>query len=262
MKYSHHFLVRVQYLGFRYSGWQQQPNFKTVEGMLVKTLKFILESPFKIVGAGRTDAKVSSLEGAFELFTTDVDLEPLTDFKALFNKNTPPDIRIISIEKVSETFNIIKDAREKTYGYLFSYGEKNHPFAAPTMANFTEDLDIKAMQKGAALFEGTHDFKNFTVRNKSESKNTLRTVKYCKLEENIEYTASFYPDTSYLLEVKGKGFLRYQIRLIMGALYLVGKGELTPEYLEMSLSGHPDYPVSFVAPGSGLFLKELRFNIP
>jgi len=61
----YYYLIHVQFLGFRYSGWQKQPNQKTVEGMLVKTLKFVLpNAKFKILGAGRTDARFSALNTA------------------------------------------------------------------------------------------------------------------------------------------------------------------------------------------------------
>src|SRR5690606_35282699 len=164
-KERYYYLIRLQYLGYRYSGWQKQPGHKTVEGMLVKTLKFILpDLSFKILGAGRTDAKVSAMDMAFELFLDDGPLTGLEYFKVEFNKNLPPDIRILSIEKVSREFNIIKDSKTKEYLYLFSFGEKNHPFCAPFLANILEELDIALMIKCANLFVGTHDFSTYTSR--------------------------------------------------------------------------------------------------
>ena len=263
MKYSHQYLVRVQYLGFRYSGWQKQPQSKTIEGMLEKTLKFILDgSRFKIVGAGRTDAKVSALHAAFELFITDDSIELNSGFIELFNKNLPADIRVTDMMKVPKDFNIIKDAEQKTYCYLFSFGSKNHPFAAATMTNFVDNLDIDTMTKACHYFLGTHDFSNFTVRKGQETKNCVRTIDHCSLQLNTEYTASFYPKKSYLLEVKAKGFLRYQVRLIMGALYQIGTGELTLDELQSIINQTTKFRLTYVAPGSGLFLKDLHFNVP
>ncbi|MGB3149310.1 MAG: tRNA pseudouridine(38-40) synthase TruA, partial [Maribacter sp.] len=89
-----HYMVRLQYLGFRYSGWQIQPGQRTIEGMLVKTLKFILpNTKLKILASGRTDAKVSALDAVFELFIEDRPLQELDAFMNLFNINLPPDIR-------------------------------------------------------------------------------------------------------------------------------------------------------------------------
>ena len=53
------YLVNVQFLGYRFHGWQKQPNTKTVHLMIDRTLKYILgEQKFKTLGAspfiGRT----------------------------------------------------------------------------------------------------------------------------------------------------------------------------------------------------------------
>ena len=61
-KKTFYYLIKIQYLGYRFHGWQKQPNLKTVELMLQRTLKYVLqEQKFKILGAGRTDAMVSSV---------------------------------------------------------------------------------------------------------------------------------------------------------------------------------------------------------
>jgi len=128
-KQRYYYLIKVQFLGFRYSGWQKQPDQKTIEGMLLKTLKFILPNcSYKILGAGRTDAKVSALNAAFELFLDDAPIADEKEFLQLFNRNLPPDIRILSIDRAEGKFNIIQHSKLKEYIYLFSCGQKNHPF--------------------------------------------------------------------------------------------------------------------------------------
>lgn len=258
---KYYYLVRVSYLGFRFNGWQKQPGFKTLEGMITKTLQFVLGAQeFKILGAGRTDARVSSLGGAFELFLMDKPLEDIDLFLKDFNCNLPADIKILSVKQVHEKFNIIHSVLEKTYCYLFSFGAKNHPFCASIMANYQEDLDIELMKKGAELFEGRHDFKNFTVKNAKKNSQTIRTIDSCEIKINEDFTASFFPETSYVLEVRGKGFLRYQIRLIMGALVYLGSGKISLLDLEKLLSNELDGFIPYVASGSGLHLKDILFK--
>src|SRR5690554_6493733 len=146
MSRRYYYLLKLQYLGYRLHGWQKQPKLKTVEGLLVKTLKFVLpEQRFKILGAGRTDAKVSAQAAAFELFLEEQPLTDQAEFLELFNANLPPDIRAMSIEQVDASFNIIKDATSKEYLYLFAFGEKSHPFCAPLLSTFPGDLDIEVM---------------------------------------------------------------------------------------------------------------------
>ncbi|MBM1107082.1 tRNA pseudouridine(38-40) synthase TruA [Aurantibacter crassamenti] len=258
-KYSY-YLIRIQFLGFRYSGWQKQPNQKTVESMLLKTLKFILpERKLKILGAGRTDAKVSALNAAFELF---LEGEPLTDidaFKTLFNLNLPSDIKIISITDRIKDFNIIKDVKSKEYVYLFSFGDKNHPFAAPFITNVQEQLNLELMQQAAKLFEGLNDFSAFTVKQGKE-KDNIRKVTSCYIIENNLLKANFFPDTSFALHIEAEGFVRYQVRMIMGALIQLGKGEIDFATIEESLSQPSNVQFTYVAPGSGLLLNQLDFK--
>ena len=254
-----YYLIHLQYLGFRYSGWQKQPKQKTVEQMLLKTLKFVLpETEFKILGAGRTDAKVSALDAAFELFVNE-EINNEDVFLELFNQNLPPDIRIISIQPTDKTFNIIQNSKLKEYAYLFSFGEKNHPFSAPFIANILEHLDIELMQKAAKLFEGAHDFATFTARIQ-ENTISKRTIELCEIRENEILKANFFPKTTYALHVKGQGFMRYQIRMMMGALIQLGRGELQLKDIEDALQEGNSIQLTYVAPGSGLLLNSLQFE--
>ena len=155
------YVITVQFLGYRFHGWQKQPNVKTIHLMIDRTLNFILKDKhFKTLGAGRTDAMVSAQEAAFELFLQEP-IENLDNFLALFNHNLPQDIRALTIKEVDDSFNIIQHSKIKEYLYLFAQGQKNHPFCAPIMTTILDDLDIALMKKGAKLFQGTHNFKAY-----------------------------------------------------------------------------------------------------
>jgi len=256
----YYYLVRLEYLGFRYSGWQVQPKQRTVAGMIVKTLQFVLPTlKFKILSAGRTDAKVSSLDGAFELFTEAEALPELSSFTDLLNKNLPPDIRITSITPTTQDFNIIQNAKQKQYQYIFSYGKKSHPYCAPFLTTVLANLDIEIMKQGALLYQGTHDFSAYTAKLQLNTK-VVRTITHCKIIQNTLITASFFPETSYLLSVEGAGFMRYQIRMMMGALFKIGSGEITLEQLSASLIPSNNFKLTSIAPGSGLVLNKLDFE--
>ncbi|WP_411030817.1 tRNA pseudouridine(38-40) synthase TruA [Spongiimicrobium sp. 3-5] len=229
--------------------------------MLSKTLGFILpdESVYKILGSGRTDAKVSALDTAFELFLEGHQISDPTDFLALFNRNLPPDIRVTAIKTVNEDFNVIQHSKLKEYIYLFSFGEKNHPFCAPFLANIIDVLDLEAMMEATNLFVGTHDFKAYTSRVRAQV-NNVRTINRCEILKNDLLKANFFPETSYALHVEGTGFMRYQIRMIMGALIQVGQGILGFSDIEASLLPNSNIEMTFVAPGSGLLLNRVDFR--
>ena len=257
----YYYLVKIQFLGFRYHGWQKQPNVKTVEEMLTKTIRFVLgeEIRFKVLGSSRTDAKVSVNDGAFELFIDDLPIRDLIELEDNLNKNLPPDIRILAIREVNKEFNIIQAPKIKEYCYLFSFGEKNHPYAAPFIANFLEQLDLDLMKEGASLFKGHHNFKSYCARS-NEKTNFYRELEECVIIDNEWLSASFFPKTSYMLKIKGKGFLRYQIRLIMGVLIQLGRHEIDLDYIKESLSAETEVLITYVAPASGLHLRSLEIT--
>ncbi|WP_405565470.1 tRNA pseudouridine synthase A [Polaribacter sp. Asnod6-C07] len=260
MKYSVSYLIYLQFLGFRFSGWQKQKNAKTLHEIIDKTLSFILlEGDYKTIGVGRTDAKVSANGYYFQLFTNSI-LEPELFLKSL-NSNFPADFRAISMQNVDRKFNIINADKIKEYHYYFSFGEENHPFAAPFIVNVNTDLNIDLMKKGAKLFEGEHYFHKYCTK---PSENTVfkRVIHSCEIVENDVLLANFFPEKSYILKVKGKGFLRYQIRLMIATLFELGKGDLSLEFIEASLKEDNDRKsLRNIAPASGLQLYTIDLQL-
>ena len=253
------YLVKVQFLGYRFHGWQKQPNTKTVHLMIDRTLKFILgEQKFKTLGAGRTDAMVSASEAAFELFLDGQPLQDLVEFMGTFNQNLPQDIRVLSIEEVDAKFNIIQDSKLKEYHYVFAHGGKFHPFAAPILTTILEPLDIELMKQGAQLFQGKNNYKTYCYKPTNDGVYNRELIG-CELIENTLYTASFFPKKSYVLKVIGKGFGRHQIRLMMGALIKLGRGEIDLEYIKDSLKPESEFVMDYIAPASGLILHKIEF---
>lgn len=255
----YYYVIKIQYLGYRFHGWQKQPKLKTVHLMIDRTLNFILDGkPFKTLGSGRTDAMVSANETAFELFLHEA-IENQISFLELFNHNLPQDIRALAIETVNADFNIIQHSKIKEYIYLFTYGQKCHPFCAPLMTTFLDNLDIEIMKKGARLFSGTHNFKPYCFRATNKGM-YIRTIESCELIENSLFTANFFPERTYTLIIKGKGFGRNQIRLMMGALIELGRGEINLDDITNSLQPNSTVIMNYVAPASGLILNAVQFE--
>ena len=253
------YVINIQYLGYRFHGWQKQPNVKTFHLMVDRTLNFILDGKyFKSLSSGRTDAMVSAESAAFELFLQ----EPIEDeiaFLELFNLNLPQDIRALDIKEVDDKFNIIQHSKIKEYLYLFTYGEKCHPFCAPIMTTILDVLDIELMKQGAKLFEGENYLKSYCYKPTDKGIYT-REILTCELVENTIYTANYFPKQSYILRVRGKGFMRNQIRLMMGTLIDLGKGKLSLEDIRFSLLPNSIVKMDYIAPASGLILNKIEFE--
>ncbi|GGF44960.1 tRNA pseudouridine(38-40) synthase TruA [Echinicola rosea] len=253
------YLCHVQYLGFRYHGWQKQPGVKTIQEMLERSFKgWLGHGEFKLLGAGRTDAGVSCMQGAFELFSAYE--EQLEGMVKGVNAFLPDDIRLLSAAPIGPDFNIIQDVKEKEYRYYFSFGAKPHPFSAPYVVVFPEALDIPLIQEAAKLFEGVNDFRNFCTKPKAEAvfkreivASSVTAFKQAVPEWEIRTAI-------YCFSVRGKGFMRNQVRLMMGALYDLGRGKLTVDELEKALKGTKEvFPLSEKAPARGLVLEEVLF---
>lgn len=256
MQHDYNYLIQLQYLGFRYSGWQVQPNAKTLQLMLEKTLKFILEDKkFKVLAAGRTDAKVSAKNMYVQLYAfEDLDIAYLQN---KLNEHLPPDMKSLSVKEIDRNFQIIQDAKTKTYHYYFYMGER-FPYAAPFMTWNGDELDIELMQKGANVFVGEHFWKNYCYKPK-EDQNLVRNVEACEIVENDILSANFFPKTSFVLKVQGKGFLRHQIRMMMGMLFDLGRGEISIDELKTSLVENNSTKTAPIAPSSGLCLENIQY---
>ena len=85
MKYSTSYLISVQYLGFRFHGWQKQKNAMSLHEMIDKTLSFVFpDIAFKTLGSSRTDSKVSANIYFFQLFINEA--IDLAQFVRCFNE--------------------------------------------------------------------------------------------------------------------------------------------------------------------------------
>lgn len=253
-----YYLIHIQYLGFRFHGWQRQPGVKTVESMVWKTVEFVLgHSDFKVLGTSRTDAMVSAVHSAFELFTADV-LSP-GDFLEALNINFPPDIRALKMEKVGPEFNIIHSPRTKEYHYYFSYGKKFHPFCAPFMAWIPGNVNLFVMKEGAALFTGKHNLARYCTKPSADTA-FIREILDSRIEENSDEAPGFFPEPFWVYKVKSKGFMRHQVRLMAGQLIALGKGQISLDDIRSSLTGEGRTPLKTIAPASGLLLYKVTFH--
>ena len=157
-------------------------------------------------------------------------------------------------------FNIIQHSKEKEYHYYFSSGEKSHPFNAPLIRDFGSNLDILKMKEAAALFKGVHNFKRYASK-PTENTEFNRDILVSEIILNNRIESSFAPKHSYIFKVRSKGFLRYQIRLMVGALVNVGRGEWSIEDFKETLQNHKGEQIKHIAPSSGLVLQEVYFDL-
>jgi len=252
------YLIHLQFLGFRFHGWQKQKELKTVQFMLEQTLNTVIGADtYRTLGASRTDSMVSAEHHLVHLMC-DHEIE-LNAFTKAMNINLPQDLRIKEVQIAPQKFQVINCPKLKEYHYSFSYGSKTHPFCAPYLTNIIDELDIELMQKGAKIFEGEHNFIQYCYRG-NDKKTYERKINHCSIELNQFLKGAFFPDQTYVMKVTGEGFLRNQIRIMMGTLFNLGLGKVSLLDIENSLSksNTETYPIGFIAPASGLILHHVE----
>jgi tRNA pseudouridine38-40 synthase len=209
------FICTIQYNGKSFSGWSKQKSAKTIQGTIEKAIQRVTKNAnFKTIGASKTDAGVHALDQKMLLV---LDFEPeLKQFRQALNAVIKPDINIIAIEKTTADFHI-RSCRQKEYQYTINLGAYDllrNDFEWHITYPFVREKFEQALQ----LFIGEHDFLHFSGLNQSEAQE-IRTVRH------IDDIVVQNDGDRIVTLFTGKGFIRYQIRMIVGACaaYALGK---------------------------------------
>jgi tRNA pseudouridine38-40 synthase len=218
-----YFKLTIAYDGTDFHGWQIQANRPTIQGEIVGVLRRITQESVVLHGAGRTDAGVHAF-GQIGSFRTQSTLSP-GEFQRALNALLPQAIRIVNAEEVGPDFNARWSARGKIYRYRLYRGRVVPPMLWRYVLHYPFPLDEDAMRDAAASFVGTHDFTSFAASTGSEEDDNARSM-----EREIFSTelARSTDNEELVFTVRGRSFLRYMVRKMVGTLLDVGRGKLTP----------------------------------
>lgn len=252
--------LKIQYKGTRYVGWQIQKNDTgiSIQGQLHLSLKKITKSDeVRTIGCGRTDAGVHAFS-QFVRVEIPLKIEANSLLKAL-NSHLPDDIRVVSSEHSSESFNPVFDSKEKEYHYVFSTQKIVSPFLNDLVTYVSFDLNIEAMKKACNCFVGVHDFANFRTVG-TDVKSTVREVFSCEIvaAKNTDWFQHFGEDI-FVLKITGTGFLKQMVRLIMGTLFNVGRSKVSEEQIREALKNPVVEKLAAVAAPNGLYLVNVKY---
>lgn len=251
------YMVKLQYNGSAYHGWQKQKQLPTLAQAFNEALSKCVPDHVKThaLGASRTDARVHALSQVVKVTVHDFDLSP-EDFQDLLNKHLPSDMRVLNVIRTHKFIRVIEWAQKKEYLYLF-HNQNEQAENCPYSVNFQEPLDLEKMKQACQLFIGEYDFINFSYR--GSTNNTVRKVFDCKIIDNHQLEFNGTTISSYALRIEGNGFLKQMVRLIVGALIKVGNGQITLEQLKESLETGSSTRVGFIAPAKGLVLYKISY---
>ena len=237
----------ICYDGTRYKGWQRQSGSDaTIQGKIEQCLSKILDEPIEISGSGRTDAGVHA-RGQVANFHCESKMSSL-DILIELRKYLPEDIGIYMCKDCSERFHARLNAKEKTYRYRIWNSGRPCVFERRFVTVMPEILDLGKMRDAAVHFIGEHDFSAF-CGNPKFKKSTVRYIRSLQIEREKD---------EIWITVTGNGFIHNQVRIMVGTLIEVGRGERSPDSIP-GLFGNKRSEAGFLAPAQGLCLMEVTY---
>lgn len=236
----------IEYDGTSYVGWQIQPNGLSIQQVMEEALAKILGGPARLTSSGRTDAGVHAL-GMVATFKTERGI-PLTAFTKGLNSLLPPDIAVKSACDVALAFNPRADALGKHYRYTIHMGSQRSPLSRLYAWHVHGNIDVERMRQGARHFVGEKDFASFRTTG-CAAKTTVRRIDAVDLVHGGDFLE---------INVKGSGFLRNMVRMMVGTLVEVGRGKLDPKEI-LRFFDAPGTEAGPTAPPQGLCLMEVYY---
>lgn len=240
--------ILIEYDGTHFSGWQKQPEERTVEGVIEHALSTLFQSEIDVIGQGRTDAGVHALKQVAH-----ADLPTLYDERRIIHAMRgllPDDVTIYGVEKTVDTFHSRFDAISRTY----TYSVTNRPFPLDRHKTWYcfLDCDLIVLEECANRVAGEHDFLQFCIQNEDPHLTTLSTIS----------ESMWHVDEEVLVfTITGNRFLRHMVRRLVGTMVHVSAGKIPLHVFEEMLSNSNNKFAAYTAPSHGLTLKNVTYPI-
>lgn len=237
----------ICYDGTRYKGWQRLPKVdNTIQGKIEQTLSRILGEPVEISGSGRTDAGAHA-EHQIANFHCESEMR-CEEILSNLRRYLPEDIGIHSCQEAAPRFHARLNCVGKTYRYRIWNSEQPCVFQRRYVYALEDALDVAAMERAAQLLLGEHDFSAFCA-NKKMKKSTVRRVDAIDIQRC---------GNELVLTFTGNGFLYNMVRIMVGTLIEVGRGEREAESIP-DLFGKKRENAGYLVPAQGLCLTEVEY---
>lgn len=249
MEKTYNYLLKVEYDGTNYSGWQFQKNGKSIQETIERVLQKILKLKIKINGAGRTDKGVHAF-GQHANFKINKKIKNEKKFLRSLNFFlTKYLISIIKISKKKSSFNSRYDAKERIYEYLIINREGNLSLLFNKAWHIKNKLDIDLLKKGAKFLQGTHDFSTFRASS-CTAKSPIKKMNFVKVKKKGELI---------IITFKSKSFLQNQVRSMVGSLKYLSTNKWSISDFKKAFKSKLRNNCAPPAPACGLYLKKIKY---
>jgi tRNA pseudouridine38-40 synthase len=294
---SRNLKITLAYDGAEFHGWQIQPGFPTVQGVLGECLGRITGENVLPQGSGRTDSGAHALaQVASVRLNSPI---PGRNLLIALNDILPPAVRVTGVEIVEDGFHARHSAKAKTYRYRIYRDEICPPFLARYVYHDPYPMDEDAMIRASEYIVGTFDFTSFAASDPERSariagpqadRRRAMEVSQEKIDEvlarigtqsleiyeengidgptqkqgNVRRVHSAQwtrTDDEFSVTVRGDGFLHHMVRNLVGTFLQVGKGSLKPEDVQAILAARNRSAAGATAPACGLYLVNVEYGM-
>jgi len=248
------YALKVEYHGAPFVGWQRQKNLPSVQGAIEAALGRLQPGEHTIAAAGRTDAGVHAL-GQVAHCDLERDWEPFRLSEALNYHLKPDPVAIVAVARVADDWHARFSAIERQYLFRILMRRAPATHDKGQVWQVSRSLDVAAMQAGAQMLVGRHDFTTFrSVLCQADS--PVKTLDELRV---VAVNGFCGPEVHF--HVRARSFLHNQVRSFVGTLEHVGAGSWAPEDVRTALAACNRAACGTVSPPQGLYLARVVYKV-
>ena len=243
------YLIKIEYNGSKFVGWQYQKNGISIQEKIEKALKKIFNTKIRINGAGRTDKGVHAY-GQFANFLIEKKIEDkkkfLNSINFFLSKNL---ISIIEVIEKNKEFHARHQAKERIYEYQIVNRQGSLSLDRLKSWHVKKKIDINMLKKGGKILVGNHDFSTFRASSCS-SKSPIKKMNSVKIKKK--------GDKIYI-KFSSRSFLQNQVRSMVGCLKYLSTGKWTLKDFKKVFKLKKRANCAPPAPACGLYLLNIKY---
>tara|TARA_E500000178_G_scaffold335740_1_gene372983 strand:+ start:447 stop:1187 length:741 start_codon:yes stop_codon:yes gene_type:complete len=243
------YLLKIEYNGSNFVGWQSQKNGKSIQNEIEKVLKKILKSKIKLIGAGRTDKGVHAL-GQHAGFKYEKRIDNKEKFLKSINfflsKNL---ISIIKIKSKKNNFHARFNAKKRIYEYMIINRPSLLSIDKGKAWHVKKKINLDLLKKGGKIFKGTHDFSTFRASS-CTAKSPVKKMESVIIKKKNE---------KIYIRFVSKSFLQNQVRSMVGCLKYLSTGKWSIDEFKNIMISKKRARCAPPAPAEGLYLIDVKY---
>lgn len=241
----------VSYLGRGFSGYQLQPNKRTVQGELTSAIREVLGADATVTASSRTDAGVHANALAVVCDAPSSHL-PADKLPIALIPFLPEDISLYFAKECDKDFHPRYDCKSKEYIFRILNTKIPSPFLQGRVWHYPRLIDdegLARMRECAGVLLGSHDFRAFMASG-SDAIDFVRDIKYLDIVREGD---------EIVIKICADGFLYNMVRIIVGTLVECAHGRFSREDVCEILASRDRSRAGRTAPADGLYLNRVDY---